>query len=230
VTFIQAGADLTARLEGRTAMLMLADPVDFVIGVDTHKDTHTAAIVDGRTGAQQTQLTVSADAAGYHLLLGWATRCCPGTRMWAVEGTGSYGAGLTVALTSAAEQVREVDRVRRPRRGDKNDVIDAARAAAEALLRELPKPRSAGHRNALRMVLSCRKSAVGMRTATINELKSMIVTVPEHIRGQLRGLRGAALHDAIAGLPLPWDIADIEDRYSGYALQQLAIRINLLDV
>jgi transposase len=148
--------------------------------------------------------------------------------MWAVEGTGSYGAGLTSALMSGAEHVREVDRVRRPRRGDKNDVIDAARAATEALLRELPKPRSAGHRNALRMVLSCRKSAVDARTATLNELKSLIVSIPETLRESLRNLRGQALHAAITQLPLHWQLDDLEQRLSVRTLQQLNVRISWL--
>lgn len=47
----------------------LRDAVDIVIGVDTHVDTHTAAVVDGRTGAVVAQVTVYAAADGYAVLV-----------------------------------------------------------------------------------------------------------------------------------------------------------------
>jgi hypothetical protein len=75
-------------------MHMLADTVELVIGVDTHKQTHTAAVVVAATGAMLTQVTVPATPAGYRQLLQLA-RQQPGQRVWAIEGTGGYGAGLT---------------------------------------------------------------------------------------------------------------------------------------
>jgi hypothetical protein len=78
-------------------MAMLADTVDGVIGVDTHRDTLTAAAVT-RLGGVLAQLTTSADAAGYQQLLGFARGQVPGRRRWAVEGAGSYGAGLAAFL------------------------------------------------------------------------------------------------------------------------------------
>jgi transposase len=68
-------------------MHMLADTVELVIGVDTHKDTHTAAVVAAATGAVVTQVTVAATPAGYRQLLQVAA-CQPGRRVWAVESTG----------------------------------------------------------------------------------------------------------------------------------------------
>jgi transposase len=50
-------------------MAMLAEGVELVIGVDTHKHTHTAAVVVAATGAMITQVTVAAAPAGYQQLL-----------------------------------------------------------------------------------------------------------------------------------------------------------------
>ena len=92
-------------------MAMLADTVELVIGVDTHKHTHTAAVVVAATGAVIQQVTVPATPAGYRQLLGLADRH-DGRRVWAIEGTGGYGAGLTRFLHAHAEQVVELDRPR----------------------------------------------------------------------------------------------------------------------
>ena len=103
-------------------MVMLEGQVQFVIGVDTHRDTHTAAVCDP-TGAVRTHATVATTTVGHRRLLGWARRQAPGRRMWAVEGTGSFGAGLTSLLVDHGELVVEVDRPKRParRNGAKSD-------------------------------------------------------------------------------------------------------------
>ena len=114
-------------------MSMLADRVDGVIGVDTHRDTLTAAAVTA-VGGLLGQLVVAADAAGYQQLLDFARIQVPGRRCWAVEGAGSYGAGLTRLLVDRGESVVEVDRPKRPaRRSGKSDALDAVRAAREAV-------------------------------------------------------------------------------------------------
>jgi transposase len=65
--------------------------VELVIGVDTHKHTHTAAVVDAATGGQLGEVTISTDVAGYRRLLGEVE---DRPRVWAIEGAGGYGAGL----------------------------------------------------------------------------------------------------------------------------------------
>ena len=82
-------------------MAMLADTVDGVIGVDTHRDTLTAAAVS-HLGGVLAHTTISADAAGYEQLLDFAHRHLPGRRCWAVEGAGSFGAALPGSCTSMA--------------------------------------------------------------------------------------------------------------------------------
>ena len=111
---------------------MLTEQAGVVIGVDTHKHTHSAAAV-ASTGAVLEHCTVAADAAGYRQLLEFG-RGHQAT-VWAIEGTGSFGAGLTAVLAGNLERVVEVDRPQRPvrRAGVKNDDVDAVRAARQAL-------------------------------------------------------------------------------------------------
>jgi transposase len=115
-------------------MTMLAELVDGVIGVDTHRDTLTAAAVS-HLGGVLAHTTSSADAAGYQRLLDFAQAQLPGRRCWAVEGAGSFGAGLAGFLHQHGEAVVEVGRPKRPahRSGAKSDALDAVRAAREAL-------------------------------------------------------------------------------------------------
>ena len=119
----------------------LADVVDVVIGVDTHKDTHTAAVVMAVGGTVETR-QVPARRAGYAALLTMARAW--EKRAWAIEGTASYGAGLARFLRAAGERVIELDHPKRAasRNGAKTDTLDAVRAAREALGREhLGQPR-----------------------------------------------------------------------------------------
>src|SRR5439155_19813349 len=114
-------------------MTMVAERVDFVIGVDTHKHRHTAAVLDHNGGVLQT-LEVVAATPGYRRLLELAEELAPGRRVWALEGTGSYGAGLASFLQVRSEWAIEIDRPQRsPRRRGKSDPIDAIRAGREAL-------------------------------------------------------------------------------------------------
>src|SRR5438105_6256954 len=50
-----------------------------------------------------------------------AQRYAPGRRAWAIEGTGSYGAGLTRFLAARGERVLEVGRLRRDRRSKRSE-------------------------------------------------------------------------------------------------------------
>jgi hypothetical protein len=160
-------------------MSSLADRVDGVIGVDTHRDSLTAAAV-AAVGGLLGQVVVATDTAGYQRLLAFAREHVPGRRCFAVEGAGSYGAGLTRMLTDRGEWVVEVDRPGRPaRRGGKSDALDAMRAAREALTQERPMaPRRRGDRQALRVLLTTRQGAVTARTCALNQLKALIVGAP----------------------------------------------------
>ena len=115
-------------------MSRLADTVDGVLGVDTHRDTLAAAATD-RVGGTLAQTAAAAGLPGYQRLLGFGQVQVPGRRCWAVEGAGSYGAGLTAFLQARGERVVEIGRPKRPARrtGAKSDALDALRAAREAL-------------------------------------------------------------------------------------------------
>ncbi|AKJ08496.1 transposase, partial [Streptomyces incarnatus] len=97
-------------------MTMLAEQVDGVIGVDPHRDTLAAAAVSP-IGAVLSATDAPANARGYRLLLEFARQHIPGRRCWALEGIGSYGAGLASFLDQAGERVVEVCRPKRPAGG-----------------------------------------------------------------------------------------------------------------
>src|SRR5436305_2854154 len=170
-------------------MGMLAEHADHVIGVDTHRDGQSAAAIATRTGAMLARTTVAADAFGYKQLLRFARRYTRTRRVWAIESSGSYGAGLTTFLLAHGEWVVEVERPLRParRNGAKSDDLDAIRAARDALTRDhLAQPRRRGDREAVRVLLVTRRGAMRARTRAINHLKALIVTAREELRHQLR--------------------------------------------
>ncbi len=112
-----------------------------------------------------------------------------------MEGIGSYGAGLASFLDQAGEQVVEVCRPKRAsnRGGRKTDMLDAIRAAKEALATEhLIQARLRGEREALRVLLATRQGAVLASTAAINQLKALIVSTPDNFRAELRKLKHPA--------------------------------------
>ncbi len=111
---------------GWRSLRMLADELDFVVGVDPHRDSHAIGVVEVRSGVVVFESSVSADSRGYAEALRVAEQHAPGRRAFAVEGTGSFGAGLTRFLADHGEQVFEVGRLRRERRsGGKTDALDA---------------------------------------------------------------------------------------------------------
>jgi len=208
---------------------MLAERVDGVIGVDTHCDTLTAAAVTN-LGGVLAHTTTSADAAGYQRLLGFADHHLPGRRCWAVEGTGSFGAGLAGFLHQHGERVVEVGRPKRPasRSGAKSDTLDAVRAAREALGQDhLATPRRRGQREALRVLLTTRRCATRARVAAIGQLKALIVGAPEELRAELRGRSTANQVQHCASLRTR-PVRSLEHQATVRALRATAQRIQLL--
>jgi transposase len=210
-------------------MAMLAEFIDGVIGVDTHRDTLTAAAVTN-LGGVLAQTTTSADAAGYQQLLDFACVQVPGRRLWAVEGVGSFGAGLAVVLQQRGEQVVEVGRPKRlaAPTGAKSDALDAVRAAREALGQDrLAIPRRRGEREALRVLLTTRRCATLARVAAIGQLKALIVGAPEELRAELRG-RSTSSQVACCATLRQRPTRSLEHRATVQALRATAQRIQLL--
>ena len=170
-------------------MPSLAEFADVVIGVDTHVESHTAAVVDARTGAVLEELTVPTTPAGYQELVDLA-ETHSAARVWAIEGTGGHGAGLARHLAAGHEVVAELDRPERAKRrhGAKSDPLDAIRAAREALARPvLGTPRAGGDRQALSVLLAARRSAVEAAGVAQRQLFSLIIAAPEALRDRFRG-------------------------------------------
>jgi transposase len=170
---------------------MLADELDYVIGVDTHRDEHVLLAVAAPAGAVLASRALPASARGYRQALRFAERYACGRRAWAVEGSGSYGAGLARFLAEAGETVLELSRTPRAERRlqGKDDALDAARTARAALAGEtLALPRSGERREALRLLLIARRGAVDVRREALAQLRAVIVTAPDRLRRELQGL------------------------------------------
>ena len=170
-------------------MNSLAGSVDAVIGVDTHRDTLAAAIVTP-IGAVLASTQASADAR-------WLP-CASGLRASTRARPPLLGPRRRRQLRRRACRLPRRARGaqvevagRNGRHGPaarKSDAIDAVRAAREALSTEhLISPRRRGEREALRVLMSTRSSAVTARTRAANHLKALIVSAPETLRAELRG-------------------------------------------
>ena len=207
---------------------MLADDIAFVIGVDTHRDAHELAVLDARGRIIQTT-RAAASEAGYRQALAAAGRLAPGPRVWAVEGSGSYGRGLVRFLHGCGEQVVEIDRPSRrdARSPRKDDTLDAIRAAREALSRaHLAEPRAGGEREALRALYATREAAIGVRRDGLNQLRALLVSAPGPIRDELRRLSRGRLLARCAGLRVH-ATATAEDRAARLSLRATAQRVLL---
>jgi transposase len=170
-----------------------------VIGVDTHKGTHVAVALDP-LGRELDHRLIAATRAGYKQLLEWSRQL--GEPVFAIEGTGSYGAGLARYLEQAGERVHECERPpRRDRRAGKNDRIDATLAARHLLTGEgLSTRRGDGPREQLRALLLERRGAVQARTAARNQLHALLVTAPDTLREPLAALSSDRLITTAARL------------------------------
>lgn len=212
-------------------MPMLAELVDYVIGVDTHKHTNTAAIVTAATAAVIETTAAGTDPDGYQRLLDLAERS-GGLRAWAIEGANGYGAGLARFLAERGEWVIELDRPQRAKRrhGSKSDPIDAVRAAREALGREhLSEPRAEGERAALSVRLAARRLAVDSGTDAQRQIHGLVVAAPERLRDKLRNKTTSEMLKICSRLRVDprWDITT---RETAQVLRCLARRAtNLAD-
>jgi transposase len=159
-----------------------------VLGIDTHKDTHAAIVLDGLGRIQVAESFGTTDRDNLRLIR-WAQAHGPVTRA-GVEGTGSYGYRLARALSDAGIPVIEVTRPNRAlrRRKGKTDLVDAE-AAARAVLAEdataIPKDRR-GPVGELRCLVIARRSAVKARSQATNQLKALLVDGDDQLRSRLQ--------------------------------------------
>jgi len=198
-------------------------------GVDTHADMHVAAALDpvgGLLGVQEFPAT----PAGYARLLNWLGRfgtvCLVG-----IEGTGSYGAGLSRHVTGAGVRVVEVDRSdrqdrRRQGKSDPLDAVSAARAAQSGRARGAPKGRD-GAVEAIRALMVTKRSARSERTQAVNQARALILTGPDDLRARFTRHTPASLVSGLASLrPRPGGTVGYATQI---ALRELGRRVQFLD-
>ncbi|MFE6800067.1 IS110 family transposase [Streptomyces sp. NPDC057681] len=196
---------------------------DVILGVDTHKDVHVAAVITV-LGAFLAHQEFPATAAGYRQLLCWASSF-GALRRAGVECTGSYGSALTRFLGQENIQVIEVnqpDRATRRKRG-KTDAVDAE-AAARAVLSgraDVTPKTGEGPAADMRVLRLAKESAIKARTQAKNQLKAVLLGVDSALREALSKLSNTALITKCADLP-------DADNAAVFTLRLLARRIQQL--
>jgi transposase len=195
-----------------------------IIGVDTHKDEHVAVAVDG-LGVRLGQRNLPTTTAGYVGLEHWASSLGE-IGAFGVEGTGSYGAGLSRFLRGQGHMVIEVNRPDRStrRRLGKNDPTDAemaARAVLAGVACDRPKS-GVDEVEMIRMLKGTKDSAMKARTQAVNQMKAVVVTAPVELRAELRHMNTSQLVARCAR----WNNGYLETPKSAarYALRSLARR------
>lgn len=183
-----------------------------VVGVDTHKYVHVAAVLDTTAGLQST-LSVSADRNGFERLLAWAGSFGR-IIAFGIEGTGSYGASLTSFVRQHDIRVIEVSRPdRRLRRlNGKSDTLDAenaARAVLSGAATATPKAAS-GTAEMVRQLKVSYDTAVKARTAAMVTLKAMLIHAPDDLRANTEGKTPVTLARMFARLR-PGSLRDTSD-------------------
>jgi transposase len=204
------------------------EPTRVVVGVDTHRDTHSAVALDA-IGRKLDQLTFATDSAGYRQLLKWSNGLGE-VIAFAVEGTGTYGAGVARHLSFNGHRVIEIDRPNRKARRlrGKSDALDAELAAREVLAgvaTAKPKARDASA-EMLRTLKVARNTAIKSSTQAKNSVGALVVTSPDRLRHQLWSMSTAKLIQSCAGFrPGPCDSVEAATKT---ALRSLARRVQAL--
>jgi transposase len=199
-------------------------------GVDTHRDVHVAAALDPLGGLLGSE-SFPTDGAGYRALLKWLETFGEVTKI-GVEGTGSYGSGLTRYLRRAGVDVIEVDRPNREERrrsgkSDPLDAVEAARAALSGRATGSPKSRD-GAVEAIRVLVVAKRSARQARIKALLQMRHLGYSAPEQLRCRLKGLSVPAL--VAEGSKLrPTRSLDPVTAATKASLSSLAHRITSLD-
>ncbi len=199
-------------------------------GVDTHLDTHVAAALDPLGRLVGTE-SFPADAAGYKALLAWLGEFGQVGKV-GVEGTGSYGVGLSRFLRRKGVEVVEVNRQNRQARrnhgkSDSLDAVEAARAAISGRASGAGKTKD-GPVEAIRVLVVAKRSARQARVKAIVQMRHLVITAPDQLHSRLKGLSVTALV-AEAGALRPTRSPDPVTAATKASLLSLAHRIRALD-
>jgi transposase len=204
--------------------------VEVTGGIDTHADNHMAAAVDHNGGLLGIE-SFPCSETGYEDLLAWLVGFGPVIGV-GVEGTGSWGVGLSRFLTSHDVAVVEVDRPNRQKRrkhgkSDPTDAVAAARAALSGEASVTPKSRD-GTVEEMRVLLVARRSAREQRIQSLNQLRHLVFTAPESIRVRFKDRPKAGLVTEAAGMR-PRKGTDPITYRTNLVIKSLARRIKSLD-
>jgi transposase len=210
-------------------MTMLAEVIDAVIGIDTHRDSHEVEIADP-AGKLIATMRIGNDSGGFAQLLATIAELAPGPRVVAcIEGSRSYGIGLARALAASGLLVIECEQPsRKQRRGKgKSDPIDAHLAVLTALRLDtsrLPAPRADGDREALRILLVARLEMTVAATAQASRLRALLLAGDDTDRRAARKALSNAALAALAGRELPAH-ADREHAVRQAEISRLALAL-----
>ncbi len=163
-----------------------------IIGVDTHKDNHVAVAIDTQ-GARPGSTTVSTTRKGYHDLEAWASQFGR-VKAFGIEGSGSFGAGLSRHLLAKRHEFRDFMRPNRQLRylHGKSDSLDAESAARSVLNAQAMARAKAqtGSSEMIRHLKVVRDSAVKAKSQAMITLKTVIINAPADLRDTLGEIRG----------------------------------------
>jgi transposase len=211
--------------------MVIVDSARHIVGgVDTHRDSNVAAVVDmngGLLGIESFPTT----GDGHRCLSSWMAGFGTIERV-GIEGTGAYGAGIARHLLSSGVVVIEVDRPNRQqrRRHGKSDQLDAIEAARAALSGRCQGRAKSGDSfaEALRVLLIAKRSARSTRIRTIVQLRHLMFTAPDDLRAKLGGLSAIQLVNEAAKLR-PRAGGDVVVQGIKTAAAILARRVQALD-
>ena len=174
------------------------EPGTVIGGIDTHLDTIHVAVIDswGRDLADQEFPTTP---TGYRQALDFLTSQGEVAAI-GIEGTSSYGAGITRFAVRAGHEVHEVvrpERITRRRQG-KSDPLDAYEAARAVLSGRATAPAKSSDIESLRALNNARRSAVKARQSAQVQIRALLVTAPVTLREKYRGRTAFRLVRALA--------------------------------
>lgn len=201
------------------------------VGVDTHADTHHVAIITDY-GKPLTDQEFPATSSGYRTIVEFITAHGDVGGV-GIEGTGTYGAELTKTLRRAGFAVIKVNRPNRQERRlhGKSDPLDAYQAARSVLAgtsTAVPKAKD-GPVECLRVLRAGRASALKARTATINQIRDILVSATDEIRAKYRGIATTPMITTMARSRPTGHLAD-PDYVTARVLRTLASRYQHLTI
>ena len=195
---------------GPSDLLVGLDRAGTVVGIDPHKVTLTATVVDARGGIVAAE-HFKVSGGGHRALEAWAGQFGPVIR-WGVENASGHGRHTTIFLIDRGHDVRDVCANRTPRQDrarqrGKSDTLDSERVAREVLAHPLlPKAfKRAGTDQGpdeLHQLLTLwhnqRRSILTSRQHLVNEAENLLMGLPLELREQLPSSK--AVRVRLAGL------------------------------